>query len=178
MTNRLAVLSARVTMIAALLTAISMHAQTAPAWKQYPYPADGFAVFAPIEPVYSNRVQTTDVGNVEIHTYAIKLNENSVVMISSSQVRGLDKESAKDRLQKAKDGALKAGSATLVSEKEITLGSYPGLQYEATSQGLHVRARMYIVKDRLFQLLDICPLSSPFPEDAERITSSFKLVGT
>jgi len=114
---------------------------------------------------------------VEIHTYMISLGNTGVVMISSSEIKGLENASADDRLQKAKLGALKAGNATLTAEKKIALGSYPGLQYEATGQNqLHVRARMYIVKNRLYQLMEISPLDTPFPEDAERITTSFKLL--
>lgn len=176
MTNRLAVLAARILTATVLVAAISVHAQTAPVWKQYSYPSDGFAISAPSEPAHNNQTKATESGNVEIHTYAITLNANSVVMISSSEVVGLEKDSPRARLQKAKEGALQAGNATLTSEKEIMLGLYTGLQYEAMSQNLHVRARMYIVKNTLFQLLEICPLNTPFSADAERISSSFKVI--
>jgi len=163
--------------VAALLAAVAVYAQTAPGvWKQYPYPSDGFAISSPIQPTFSTQTKPTDAGNVEMHTYMIPLNNNSVVMISASEVKGLEKFSPKDRLQKAKLGALKAGNVTLTTEKEITLGPYPGLQYEASNQSLHVRARMYIVKNRLMQLLDISPVSVAFSADAERICTSFKVL--
>lgn len=160
----------------ALFVAASLVAQTAPEWKPYSYPSDGFAISAPSAPTYSNQVRATDSGNVEIHTYTIPLGDNGVVMISSSQVNGLEKDLPRTRLQMAKEGALKAGNATLTSEKEIMLGLYTGLQYEATAANLHVRARMYIVKNKLFQLLEISPMNTAFPADAERISSSFKIV--
>jgi len=174
MKNRLAGLL--VVIASVLFVNASLVAQTAPAWKQYSYPSDGFAISAPSAPTYSNQVKPTDAGNVEIHTYSIPLGNNGIVMISSSEVRGLEQDSPKTRLQMAKTGALKAGNATLTTEKEIVLGLYQGLQYEATTANLHVRARMYIVKNRLFQLLEISPLNSAFPADAERISSSFKVV--
>ena len=175
MTKRLLM---RVMTAAALLAVVPLQAQTAQsAWKYYPYPADGFGVSAPIQPSYTSQTRPTDGGNVDIHTYTIPLGDNGVVMISSSEVRGLDKDSPKTRLQMAKSGALKAGNATLTTEKEITLGPYPGLQYEATStQNLHVRARMYIVGNRLYQLLEVFPLESAFSADAERISTSFKVL--
>ena len=177
MKHRFAWVMAGAVVLIGLLSAAPLYAQTAPdVWKQYPYPSDGFAVSSPLQPTFSSQLKQTDAGNVEIHTYAIQLGNNGVVMISSSEVRGLDKESAKARLQMAKAGALKAGNATLTTEKEITLGGYPGLQYEATAQNLHVRARMYIVKDKLYQLMEISPLATSFPAEAERISSSFKLL--
>ena|SRR5215469_16394487 len=168
----------RVTAALALLAAVLLQAQTTQsAWKSYPYPADGFSISAPSQPSYTSQTQATAAGNVDLHNYIISLGNTGAVIISSSaEVKGLENASADDRLQKAKLGALKAGNATLTAEKKITLGAYPGLQYEATGQNLHVRARMYIVKNRLFQLLEISPLATPFPADAERITSSFKLL--
>ena len=177
MKDRFARVTAGAIVLIGLLAAAPLYTQTAPeVWKQYPYPSDGFAISAPSVPTYSNQVKATDAGNVEIHTYTIPLGSNGVVMISSSQVNGLEKNSPRTRLQMAKEGALKAGDATLTTEKEITVGRYPGLQYEATAQNLHVRARMYIVKNRLFQLLEISPLTTPFPIEAERISTSFKIL--
>ena len=168
----------RVLTAVALLAAVPLPAQTSQnAWKSYPYPADGFSISAPSQPSYRNQPQATDAGNVDLHNYIISLGNTGVVIISSSEVPGLEKAPPADRLQKAKLGALKAGNATLTTEKKIALGPYPGLQYEATGQNqLHVRARMYIVKNRLYQLMEISPLDTPFPEDAERITTSFKLL--
>lgn len=177
MKHRFARVMAGVVVLTGLLAAVPVHAQTAPGvWKQYPYPTDGFAISSPVQPTFSSQPKQTDAGTVELHTYMINLSDSGIVMISASQVKGLETFPAKDRLQKAKMGALQAGNATLTSEKEITLGTYPGLQYEATGQNLHVRARMYIVKNRLFQLLEISPLTVAFPADADRISTSFKVL--
>lgn len=166
-----------VVVVAALLASVALYAQTAPAvWKQYSYPSDGFAISSPVQPTLSSQVKPTDSGNVEMHTYTISLSDNGIVMISVSEVKGLENASAKERLQKAKEGALKAGNAALTTEKAIVLGSYPGLQYEAQTQTFHVRARMYIIKNRLLQLLEISPLSVTFPADAERITTSVRVI--
>jgi hypothetical protein len=177
MKNRLADTLVCGLMACALLAAVPLPAQTPQSvWKQYSYASDGFAVSAPSEPKYSSKVNSTDAGNVETHTYSIGLGETGLVIISSSEVKGLEKEAPKARLQKAKEGALKAGNATLKSEKEIALGAYPGLQYEATSAAFQVRARMYIVQNRLIQVLELAPLSIAIPADADRISNSVKLL--
>jgi hypothetical protein len=145
-------------------------------WKQYSYPSDGFAFSAPSQPTFSQRTKPSDSGDLQIHTYSVVLGDSGMVMISSTLIPGLENASPKERLQSAKTGALAAGKAKLTSEHEITLGGYPGLQYEAQTDQLHVRARMYIVKNKLFQLMEIAGLTMPFPPDAERISSSFKFV--
>jgi hypothetical protein len=177
MKNRLADTLVCGLMACALLAATPLPAQIRQSiWKGYSYPSDGFAITAPSEPKFATQVKSTDAGNVEVHTYSIVLADSNVVMISSSEVRGLEKEPPKARLQKAKEGALKAGNATLTSEKEIVLGVYPGLQYEATAQDLQVRARMYIVQNKLIQMLEIAPVGVAIPADADRISNSLKLL--
>lgn len=163
---------------AALLSTLLLAQSPSSAWKQYSYPSDGFAFSAPGQPTFSQQTKPTDAGNIDIHTYTVAMGDSGVVMISSSEIKGLARDLPKDRLQKAKLGALQAGNAKLTSEHSITLGGYPGLQFEAEAQNLHVRARMYIVRNKLFQLLEISPIATAFPEDAERICNSFKLVPT
>lgn len=163
--------------IAAALFATSLAAQdTQSTWKQYSYPSDGFAFTAPSQPTLSQQTKQSDSGDLQIHTYSVVLGDSGMVMISSTEIPGLEKASPKERLQSAKLGALEAGKAKLTSEHEIKLGAYPGIQYEAETEKLHVRARMYIVKNKLFQLLEITGITQPFPADAERISTSLKLV--
>jgi|SRR5215510_11887284 len=144
-------------------------------WKLYSFPADGFAVSAPTEPVFSKQNKATAIGNVEMHVYSVPLGKTGLVMISSSPIPK-DNTPVKVRLQNAKEGALQAGKAKLTSEKDIVLGTVPGIQFEAASDQFHVRARVFIVKDKLIQLLEMAPLSAPIPADADRISNSFKLV--
>lgn len=161
-----------------LLAAVPLPAQTAQsAWKYYTYPADGFGISTPTQPTYTSQTRPTDSGNVDFHIYTISLGDTEVTIVSA-EIRGLANASADERLQKTKLGALKAGNLTLTTEKKITLGLYPGLQYEATGENLHVRARIYIVGDGLYQLFEVSPLATPFPADAEQISTSFKILIT
>ena len=178
MKHRFARVTVGAVILIGLVAAVPLHAQTAPGvWKQYSYPNDGFAISSPLQPSFTTQSKPTDAGNVEMHIYTFNLSSNGAVMIIASEIKGLENLSAKERLQKAKQGALAAGNATLTTEKEITLAGYHGLQYEATGQNnLHVRGRMYIVKNKLLQLMEISPLNVAFPADAERVCTSLKLV--
>jgi hypothetical protein len=164
-------------MVCILLAAAPLPAQNhLSIWKGYSYPSDGFTISAPSEPKFTTQTKSTDAGDVDVHTYSVVLGDSAMVMISSSEVRGLEKDSPKARLQMAKEGALKAGNATLKSEKEIALGAYPGLQYEATAQSFYVLARMFIVENKLIQILELAPVGVAMPPDADRIYASLKLL--
>lgn len=147
----------------------------APNWQDYSYADDGFSLSAPSKPAFTQQSRETASGTVQIHNYSVQLDSDGGVMISSANFPPMDVP-AKDLLQGGKNGALQSVHATLVSEKEITLGGYPGLEFEAKSDAFHVRARMYMVKTRLVTILVIAPAGVPYPADSSRILDSIKLI--
>ena len=157
--------------------AVALVAQNAPNdWKEYSYATDGFAVTAPSSPSFSKQNKETPGGSVEVHNYAIELGNNSGVMISSTQIPGAEKAPPKPLLQKAKEGAVGAMGAKITSEKEISLDSFPGIEFVAESENFHLRARMYIVKEKLLSLLAIAPKDTALPPGSDRILDSLKLL--
>jgi hypothetical protein len=89
-----------------------------------------------------------------------------------SQTAGKDSNTL---LQGAKNGALENSKSHLVSEKQITLGIYPGLTFEAESDQAHFSARIYFVGSTLYQALVVYPQGKPYA-DAARFLDSFQLI--
>ena len=82
----------------------------------------------------------------------------------------------RDILQAAKNGGLTKTKSRLVSEKEIVLEGYQGLEFEAEGPPYHMRGRLYYVDGRLMQMLSIAPSGKPFSALTDRIFSSFRLL--
>ena len=143
-------------------------------WKEYSFESDGFAVSAPAEPAFTKQSQNTGAGTVEVHNYAIELGNNSGVMISSAQFDNAQGD-PKELLQNAKNGAVEAMQAKIISEKAITLQDYPGIEFVAENANFHVRSRMYMVKGRLLTLLALAPSNDKIPPTADRVFDSFKI---
>ena len=78
-------------------------------------------------------------------------------------------------LQGAKQGAINNVKAHLLREKAVTLGSYPGVEFEAENDTMHFYARIYIVGTTLYQTLIASPLSTPYA-NATRFLDSFQLI--
>jgi hypothetical protein len=77
--------------------------------------------------------------------------------------------------------ATKAGLAAslqgkIVSEKEISLGSSPGLELELVTDDSHMRFRYFFIDGKLFALMSTAPLAKPFAPETTRMFDSFRLV--
>jgi hypothetical protein len=165
----------RTTACAALLCfAAAVNAQTSDR-KAYRYPADGFQAWFPSAPELQKRDVTTEAGSFELRSYIVQV--NSVALFVGVCDYG-SANAGKDRsevLQGAKEGALKNSSSHLISEKKITLGIYPGVEFESESDSAHFSARVYIVGNILYQTLVVAPLDRPYPETT-RFLDSFQLI--
>ena len=160
--------------VAVLCFAAVAGAQTAD-WKPYSYPADGFQASYPSAPELSMRDIPTDAGSFELRTYIAEVGPAALfigVCNYGSKTEGKDPQ---ELLQGAKIGALQNSNSHLVTEKKITLGDHPGLEFQAQSDSASFTARIYMVGNVLYQTLVVAPLDKPFPE-MTRFLDSFQLI--
>ena len=148
------------------------------AWSEYSYTADGFAISAPHLPVGKKLVAPTDVGPVTSQIYSVDLGSDNAFMFSSTHYdQGLVSSRAADALEGAKNGAVANVHGTLVSQQHISIDGNPGYEIVITASNYHVRERIYVVGDYLYQLLAIAPVGAPLPKDADKFLGSFRLLG-
>jgi len=82
----------------------------------------------------------------------------------------------KERIDAARTAALADASATMTSEKEASVGSgRPGREFAATAGDKHLRARVFIVGARLYQLTVLGTESFAISKDATLFLDSFQL---
>ncbi|SRR6266481_191844 len=144
-------------------------------WKEYTYAADSFAVTAPAKPESQNQSVDTAVGQVQAHNYFITLGDNTGVLISVTDF-GKDKAiSPRQVLQGAKNGSLKSINGKLISEKEISLQNYTGLEFEMEAAAYRAWACYYIVEGKLVAVMSVAPLGKPFASQTGRLFESLRL---
>jgi hypothetical protein len=78
-------------------------------------------------------------------------------------------------LTSAKKGAVDHMSAHILAEKKITLGSSPGVEFQAENDNLHFTARMYMAGGVLYQTMVATPLNEKFADTA-RFLDAFELL--
>lgn len=160
--------------VALLSIAFALNAR-AQDWKSYSYPADGFSASYPSEPELQKRDVPTDAGSFQLRSYIAQVAPVALfigVCDYGTQAAGKDSNTM---LQGAKNGALSNSNSHLVSEKKITLGIYPGVEFEAESDAAHFSARIYVVGSTLYQTLVVSPIGKPY-EGTVRFLDSFQLI--
>ena len=146
-----------------------------PDWKVYTYPADGFSISLPSAPDISKRNLDSDAGPIELRAYTSTDGDAVIVIAVCDYGSGAAGKDATIVLQNAKNGELQHSGSHIVSEKQITMGAYPGLQFEAENDQTHSTFRLYYVGSTLYQALVITPLNNPCP-DTMLFLDSFQLI--
>lgn len=166
-----ATLSAQTTPAAATQTP----AGPAPSWKTYSYPADGFSASFAFEPAEQKKNVPTDAGTFELRSYIAQEGEAAMFVGICDYGAAVSGRVPATVLQGAKNGALSNTNSHLLSEKSITLGIYPGIEFEAENDTMHFTARVYLVGATLYQTLTAAPLGKPYA-GAARFLDSFQLI--
>ena len=170
----------------AVLAAATLPAQTttpvagpqpAPAshWQPYTYPADGFKASFPVQPGTDKKTIPTPAGSFEMRSY-LAMDGSAALIISvcdyGAAAAGKDPDAL---LQGAKNGALQNSQSHLVSERKLTLGANPGLEFEAESEAIHTTDRIYIVGTTLYLVQVSAPITQPYAQ-AQRFLDGFQLI--
>jgi len=146
-----------------------------PAWKEYAFADDGFAISAPYAPVLKSKPVATPAGQVQMHLYSIDLTSGSGVMINVTNY-GKDNKLSPAALQLTKDATVQSISAKLLSERDISLDSNPGIEFEMGTESYRARSRYYIVESKLVAIVSYAGGGRPLPPDTSRILDSLRLL--
>jgi hypothetical protein len=82
-------------------------------------------------------------------------------------------------LDGARDGAVERTNGRLLSEKLISLGGYPGreikIKVETPKHTAIVRSRIYLVKNRLYQVLVVTSIQEAYSTIGTTFLNSFQV---
>jgi hypothetical protein len=144
-------------------------------WQAYSYPADGFSATFPAEPQMQKKDVPTDKGSFELRAYVAQDGQAAVFVGVCDYGSAISDRTPDQVLDGAQQGAIDNVSAHLVRGKKITLGVYPGREFEAENDSMHFYARVYLVGTTLYQTLTASPLGSPYVS-ATSFLDSFQLI--
>ena len=165
----------RTTALGIFLLALSFGAafaqQKEPTWKEYTYPADGFAVTLPIEPKPHDSPALPGAT-----AYAVPLEAD----VSSGIVLRVTKKTSdcgavisrlKERILAGNDPNEDPSSL-----KDVSIDRRPGLEFKWKRNSTMNLDRWYCVDGRLYVLSVHWPSAQAFPAAATRILDSFRLL--
>jgi len=145
-------------------------------WIEYRSDEGGFAVRLPAEPEVQTQLAETVAGTVEV-TMALTEMENYAAGVSFNAIPPEAAADPETLLEGGREGAAMNLKGRVVSDKPIKLGAYPGTEFVVeTSDDLIYTARIYVVDDRLYQILFLVPKDQIDQFDVQAFFDSFTLL--
>jgi hypothetical protein len=136
----------------------------------YRFPSDGFSIAFPAEPEIDPSAK-----RFKLRTFIAP--DSSVglfvgVGLSPAAASEADSDAL---LHEAERVALIGMVSHLVSEQRVTLGVFPGIEFEAENSKMHSSVRIYLVGSTLYQMSVVHPAGKPYTE-ASRFLDSFQII--
>jgi len=146
-------------------------------WEEYKYRNDGFAISAPSIPIPRTYSGATAAERQNSKAWGIDFGNRTEIMITLGLVSDLGENvPAEEMLQRVKNMTLQGVPAKLVSERQLSLGDNPGIEFEFQAEHWHSRQRVFIVKDKLLGVSSTARGSDPFPPATDRMFDSLRLL--
>ncbi|MEM1309923.1 MAG: hypothetical protein AAF892_02900 [Cyanobacteria bacterium P01_D01_bin.71] len=171
-------LRAWVLIVAIALTACQSNATPA---ETFTSEAGEFSIATPAPLEQTQQSVETPVGPVEIYTFTAEADETAYVVAYSDypleMVREIDPQ---ELLDSSRDGAVANLGGTLETEEAIDLDGNPGrslvISTEANqAQPATINSRIYLVDNRLYQILVVTPEGTDATESSAAFLDSFNL---
>jgi hypothetical protein len=154
-------------------------APAADQWKEYSPEGTGFTVLMPGTPKVEQQSQPTDVGPIMMYIHMVERdNAAFLVMYSDFPAEMVKAVDADTLLDGGVNGAAQGGK--LISQKKIEIDGHKGREFvaekaEGTLQ-LTLKARTYLVGNRLYQAITSAVKGSEPWADIDKFLDSFKLL--
>lgn len=165
--------------VALLCLVVPAHAQTAP-WIELRPEGQGFALWFPGTPSYIKQPATADTGYVVVDTWAYEPRPEVVFLLGASEIpaAAMLRADATTQLSAAVRGQFErmpAGS-TIKYENPIDIAGFQGREAVFQMADGIAKTRVFIVGNRLYQVIAITSRPDAWMPDIDRFLRSFALV--
>lgn len=145
-------------------------------WIEYRSEEGGFTILLPGKPQEQTQSTDTAAGTVPL-TMALAEMENYAAGVSFNEIPMEAAVDPEKILAGGRKGAAQNLKGTVVSDKPIRLGAYPGSEFVVeTPNNLIYTARIYVVNDRLYQILFLASKDQIDQFDVQGFFDSFTLL--
>jgi hypothetical protein len=150
-------------------------------WSEFSSAEGAFSVLMPGTPTEQTQTQDTELGTIDVHSFTFEQNGVAYLVGYNIFPAAVTEAATPDSmLDGARGGQVEAVKGTLMNEEEITLGAYLGrdleIQIENSDGTSSLRSRIFLVGDRLYQVMVVGPKGQSTSPDTTKFLDSFKLV--
>jgi hypothetical protein len=152
-------------------------------WQRFTSEVGRFQIEAPGEPEIEHEFHDSPVGKIETHIFTWKNGElDFSADYSDLPWLATFFGGRKKILRRARESLMEDEKATELSVEEIRLDDYDGIEVRFTTPPendqppLIAKARLFLIKKRLYVLVARAPVTRPQYENIERYLGSFQLL--
>jgi hypothetical protein len=148
-------------------------------WKEFSSHEGAFSTLMPGTPTEKTQKVNTQAGTIDIHGFTLEQKSFTYMVSYNEYPDAIVQAASADKiLDAARDGGVSNVQGKLLSELIISLDKYPGreIRIEAADGKHTVKTRIYLVKNRLYQVLVVTPKEGSFSNDVTKFLDSFKLL--
>jgi len=173
----------KITMISSILIVILLSACGSTGPEKFTSEEGAFSVISPLPLEESTQSIDTELGLIEVHFFmAEQVDRAYMVGYSDYPQDFVDQSDPQAMLDGARDGAVGNINGKLVSEIKVLLDDqYPGREIVVTAmldqdQEGTLKERMFLVGNRLYQVMVIAPSGDMGVQEMDEFINSFKLL--
>lgn len=148
-------------------------------WVEHKSADGGFSARFPSQPKTNVQEVQTAIGAIKMHMIITEQGNSGFTVIYAKFPDQVAQAPAEQILEGAKQGIIGKG-IKVKTTKKISLGDHAGLElFGVDGNGMHLRARLYMVKTTMYQILVASKTEQGLTnDDADRFVSSFRLMNT
>ncbi len=151
--------------------------------KPFASDAGNFRIMLPGVPQEQTMQVPSAIGPLQVYLYSVDQDGNIWVVIYNDYPEQIAKADPDQVLERTLKRTVANTKGTLVSKKDIKLDGFPGKEFEATVPSLDQeggtltqRARTYLVKKRLYQVILTGPADQVKSKAGDAFFASFALI--
>ena len=155
----------------------SIWADAQPKWKEFASQKGRFKVLMPGTPKQEQAETESDFGKGVLHMNTAQAGKTMYGANYCDFPAKIKKVPLKQVLDSSRDGAVANLEGNLASEKDMKLGKHPGREIRIGVAGGKrlFRARVYLVEQRLYQVVVFGTKKAATSKEADKFLDSFKL---
>lgn len=144
--------------------------------------AGQFSISTPAPLEETQQSVDTPVGPINIHTFTAEQDDAAYVVAYSDYPAAMVEQTNPDELlDSSRDGAIANLGGTLIDEETIDIEGNPGRSLIIgtdvnDNQAATINSRIYLVDNRLYQILVVSPDDNDIEETSETFLESFSLM--
>ncbi|MBD0325596.1 MAG: hypothetical protein ICV68_04155 [Pyrinomonadaceae bacterium] len=142
-------------------------------WIKYTSNEGRFSVLMPVQPKVSSQPVDTAAGKL-INNVVLSQTTTAAYAVSYADYpqNNADPQTVLDSVR---SGAINGIKGTLISGKNITHKGFPGREFQASTEGALYTSRIFLVNNRLYQMVVVAPANQSSATDVNKFLTSFDL---